>query len=807
MLPRLKDRESIEEIIQAMSVTEKAEMITGETYFSTKAFEKYGIPAIRFLDCASGINLGQYYIEAGTLVAKENGTLDRGAVREGEGSVCGTLTTYHVTKELREHELTDPTLSPEARVVADYMIQNILPDGNAKPTAFPCGMSLGASFDRETARKVGEAAAQEAAAFKLDVLLGTPNINILRDPLCGRLFEGISEDPYVVCEIAPEVVNGVQSRGIGADIKHFAANNQETLRQGIDERISERALYEIYLPGYKACVEKANPATVMSAYNKINGVCCSENTWLLRDTLKKAWNYEGCVISDWGACYYQVPSIIGGNDLDMPGPRNVQPIIDAVESGELDEALLNDAVRRTLLLVLKAMEWRKTRKLTLERENSLNVAYQAAAEAITLLKNDGVLPLEPGCKISFFGEKSRSFLIAGEGSARVITNVRTNVYDEAAKITGVANVEFGELSPDSDVAVITASKPSAEGSDHENMELPAAEKEMLICAAKKAREAGKKVVLLLNTGGPVETEDFIDLVDAVLWVYYPGSMGGKAAADILFGKINPSGKLTLTYPKRYKDCPSYGFFPGDFETVYYGEGIYVGYRYYDKKDIDPLFPFGYGLSYTSFTVSDLKLEKDSFDLNADDVLNVSVKVKNTGDRAGKETVQLYIADEVSLIPKPVKELKGFEKVWLQPGEEKTVTFKIRKADLACYDEKYHDWVSEPGWYQVQVGNSSRNISCCGRFRAYGHSRYDFGEDTHMLRIIRRPEVLAEIGKGLEGIMLINQLVACVTLAASSPFGKVYDFLIRDKVKAAGRDPDEVFAMLCRRIGEIDSGEK
>lgn len=330
---------------------------------------------------------------------------------------------------------------------------------------------------------------------------------------------------------------------------------------------------------------------------------------------------------------------------------------------------------------------------------------------------------------------------------------------------------------------------------------------MALAAIRQAKAAGKPVVLILNSFGPVETGEFIDQADALLWVYYPGMQGGRAAADILFGDVNPSGKLPLTFPKRCKDCPAYGNFPGACDEVYYGEGIYVGYRYYDLKDVEPLFPFGFGLSYTKFEITGLQLSSDTFDLNAGGELTATVKVKNTGDRAGAEVVQMYIADEVSLLPKPIKELKGFEKLMLAPKEEKTVTFKIKKEDLAGYDSKYHTWVSEPGWYRLLVGNSSRSIACEQRFRAHGHSEYDFGPDTMMARMLNCPEAIEVIVKCFEGIVPMEAAMEQLRYMPHMPFSAVWSNIIAQKVKAAGRDPDKLYAKVCGSLKEIDTGEQ
>lgn len=801
----LKDKTSIKDILAKMTVREKALLITGGSTFSSYGIDKYGIPKIHYYDCASGINLSQFYMDADcrNMVASQPDS--EGEPREGLSILLAIVDGMAAVWEVAENIGSPEKLSPRAKAIYDD-VESKRPGGKY-PSCFPAGIALGASWDPEMVHRVGEAVGKEAAAFKLDIMLGSPNVNIHRDPRNGRLFEGFSEDPHLVSKLAPEIVKGVQEQGVGANVKHFVANNQETQRQGINEHIPERALYEIYFPGFKACVQDGGVKTVMSAYNQVNGKPCAMNKWLLTDVLRKQWGFKGFVMSDWGAAYYQSEAIDAGNDVDMPGPRNVTPIVEAVESGKLSVEALDLACTRFLSTLVELLDMHKNRAGDFDRRFSEDAAYQMAADSMVLLKNnDGVLPLAKDAKVSFLGEKSRKFLISGGGSAIVVTDQFADMAAAAAEIIGGDNVTYGEIAPDADTVVITAGMGSEEGRDHTDMELPADEKRMLLDAISQAKAAGKKIVLVMNTGMPVETADFLDDIDALLWVFFPGQEGGRAAADILFGDVNPSGKLPLTYPKRLQDCPTYGNFPGACDEVWYGEGIYVGYRYYDTKAIRPLYPFGYGLSYTRFRLSNLKLSREKLMLDDDESITVSVDVTNTGMIAGKEVVQIYVADEVSTLPKPQKELKAFRKVSLAPGETKTLSFTLAKTDFAGYDSRYHEWVTEPGWYRVLAGRSSRDIDCEARFRAYGHSRYDFGPDTQMMRMLNRQDALDVICRHLEGIMPENELVASLGFTPYMQFSDVWKGVIKGRVKKAGKDEAALFAEICAELAGLDVGE-
>lgn len=795
---KLTDKASINNLIKEMTLEEKALLLTGKTSFSSYPIERLGIPSILYLDCASGVNLMQYFMEVISRLK------DKKAQDEKEGGSPGSLLVMNedmaLTQELTENFLQPEKLSDDAKVYYDYICDNILPGGKL-PSAFSDGMSLGASWDPQVVRQAGRAVGAEAAAFGIDILLGSPNVNIHRDPRNGRLFEGLSEDPCLVSKLAPELVKGVQEEDIGADVKHYAANNQETLRVGINEHISERALREIYFPGFKACVQDGKAMTVMSAYNSINGEPCAHNGWLLNKVLKEEWGFEGFVVSDWGAAYDKAKAQAAGNDVDMPGPRDIAPVIKAVKDGELTEDQINDSVSRFLGAIVDLMEMRRTRKKDFDREASRKVAYDMAAQGITLLRNDNdLLPLDKNKSVSFFGEKSKCFLSSGEGSGLVITDQRTSLVDEVKGKIGDGKVFVGEITDQTDVVVVVASLSSSEGWDHKDMELDAPEKEMVIDTLTKAKKAGKQTVFLLNSGGPVETQDFIDMVDAMLWVYYPGMEGGRAAADILYGDVNPSGKLPLTFPKRYLDCPTYGNFPGEFGEVWYGEGIFVGYRYYDTKDIDPLFPFGHGLSYTKFEISGLKLSKNEWRKADGGTLKATVNVKNTGSVAGKEVVQLYISQEKPSIQKPAKELKAFQKVELKPGEQKQVSFDLSLEELQSFDTAYGQWDSAPGVYHVLVGNSSRNITCDETFRLRGHSIYDYSENTPIIELFEDDRVVKVFEKNLRGIMNVKKFEASFSFVPHYPLQFGWQLVAAGRV---GENADAVFKNICDDLGRIE----
>ena len=588
-------------------------------------------------------------------------------------------------------------------------------------TCFPVAAALSASWDVDLLYELGEALADEAIALHSDILLG-PGINIKRSPLCGRNFEYFSEDPVLSGEMAAALINGIQSKGVGTSLKHFAVNNQETRRFTVDAVVDERTLYEIYLAGFEIAIKKANPWTVMCAYNSVNGDTCSANHYLLTEVLREQWGYEGFVVSDWGAVYDRVAALQAGLELEMPGPspHRTQAVIDAVQSGELDEATMDQAIERLLKIIHRAQQTPKGHtELDIERGHA--IARRIASECMVLLKNENnVLPLSGTEQLAVIGQSAKTPVFQGGGSSHINTTkvdaaldilreraeLRYAVGDPTVELDQKAIDEAVAVARDGDVALLFIALPASvesEGYDRPHMQLT----EQQIALIKAVAATNTKTVVILNNGAAIDMRAWIDDVDAVLEAWLPGQAGAGAAVDILYGEVNPSGKLGETFPLYLEDTPSYLSFPGERDEVRYGEGIFVGYRGYEALKRDVLFPFGYGLTYTTFEYSNLQLS--SRELGLDGALQVNLDVTNVGTVSGKEIVQLYVKDVHAKLPRPHKELKAFAKVSLEAGETKTVSLTLDERAFSYYDPAYSQWLIEAGEFEILVGSSSRNI--------------------------------------------------------------------------------------------------
>lgn len=753
---KLTDKSSIEGIIQEMTLEEKLTLLTGESMFKGPEMEKYGIPSVYYLDGGTGANFMQMTMDAyGRL---KNITDGGEAIFSSNIFACLPTIIECLLDPEKEEKLNDPQLKQDVKDMRELM-KDYIPNDEL-PGCFPPGIVFGSSWDPENIYESGRALGKEAHYYNIDVLLGTPNVNIHRDPLGGRLFEGYSEDPYLVSKLAPAFVRGIQDEGIIADVKHFAANNQETDRRTVNEHIPERALQEIYFPGFKACVQDGECKTVMSAYNAINGTYCALNPWLLTDILKKDWGFEGFVVSDWTAAYDQVDAWNAGNDMDMPGPRSIDKVVEAVKEGHLSEEKINESLRRYLNVILEMPVMKGRRYQKLDREGSAKAAYNSVKEAIILLKNENeTLPLDGNKGVCFYGEKSKKFLESGGGSANVITSESTSLYETMKEKLGEDKVTFEEIKENTETVIITVGIVGQEGFDRAEMDIDAADKEMLKKAIATAKAFGKKIVVILNVCGPVDVSEYVDVVDAMLCVFIPGMEGGHATADALLGEFNPSGKLPITFPKRYRDVPSCGNFPGRNKEVWYGEGIFVGYRYYDYRDIEPQFPFGYGLSYTTFEIGNIKLDKTVLNKDdAEDKITVSCTVKNTGKRIGKEVVQLYIGEENPALVKPPKELKNFCKIEVAPGEEKDISFCVTAKDLESYDEEAGKWVVQPDTYTIYLGNSSRSIAAQVQFQAEGWNPFGITEESPLGALVTVPGALDRLIEFVPKGILSRQMI-------------------------------------------------
>lgn len=594
-------------------------------------------------------------------------------------------------------------------------------------TCFPSAAGVASSWNRELIRRMGEALGKECQAENVAVLLG-PGANIKRSPLCGRNFEYFSEDPYLSSEMAAHHILGVQSQGVGTSLKHFAANNQEHRRMTSDSVVDERTLREIYLASFEGAVKKAQPWTVMCSYNKVNGEFAAENDYLLTSILKEEWGHQGFVVSDWGAVNDRVASLAAGMELEMPSSHGEgdRAIVQAVKDGRLPEEKLDGAVERLLKIIFQAVDGRQEDASYDPREHHL-LAREVARESMVLLKNeDGVLPLKREGRIAVIGALAKEPRYQGSGSSQINPTKLEDISEELAIAAGqgvmidyAQGYELGEdeshaeltaealaLAGAADVVVLFAGLPKryeSEGFDRKHLNMPANQTALIEAIAG----VQPNLVVVLSNGAPIEMP-WLDSAKAVLEAYLGGQALGGAIADLLFGDANPSGKLAETFPVQLSDNPSYLSFPGEGDKVEYREGIFVGYRYYDKKRMKPLFPFGFGLSYTTFEYSELTVDRS--ELQDDATLLVSVNVRNTGSRKGKEIVQLYVRDVESGVIRPDKELKGFDKIELAPGETKTVTFRLDNRSFAYYDAELRDWVVETGDFELLVGGSSRDIA-------------------------------------------------------------------------------------------------
>jgi beta-glucosidase len=599
--------------------------------------------------------------------------------------------------------------------------------GSLPATCFPTASALGSSFDPDLVRRVGEALGAEALTQGVGVVLG-PGINIKRSPLCGRNFEYLSEDPLISGVLGAALVEGVQSQGVGTSVKHYAANNQETDRLRVSADVDERTLREIYLPGFERIVTQARPWTVMCAYNKVNGVYASENHSLLTELLRGEWGFDGLVVSDWGAVHNRVAALAAGLDLEMPPNLGVSDaaIVAGVRSGELDEAVLDRAVARVLQLVERtlsgAIDVGDEAQPGFDADGHHALARAVAAECAVLLKNHGgLLPLQPsvGDTVAVIGEFARTPRYQGAGSSQVNPTRVDSALDELqAAVPGGVEVVFtpgfgiGTTADDDELAAEAvalagrASTEESEGFDRIHMDLPANQTALV----SRLAAANPNLVVVLANGSAVRLSDWERHAPAILECWLSGQAAGGAAADLLIGAANPSGRLAETLPLRLEDNPSYLNFPGEHGHVRYGEGVFVGYRGYDALHLPVSYPFGHGLSYTSFEYPDLTATVTGS--AQDDTLAVAVActVTNTGERPGREVVQLYVTDPESSVERPPRELKGFAKTTtLAPGESQTVTFQLQSRDLSYWSVRQHRWVLEGGMFQLSVGVSSRDL--------------------------------------------------------------------------------------------------
>lgn len=621
-------------------------------------------------------------------------------------------------------------------------------------TAFPSATVIASSWNTTLAETVGRSMGNEVLEYGVDILLA-PGMNIKRNPLTGRNFEYYSEDPVLSGEMAAALVNGIQSQGVGACIKHYAVNNQETYRNGINAAVDEQTLREIYLRGFEIAVRKSDPWTVMSSYNKVNGEYASQSSRLLRDILRDEWGFEGFVMTDWWGADDPVAQMKAGNNLLMPGtPSQIEEIRTAVENGTLDEAVLDANIRDILRITAKSPAYRKhPYSNSPDLDAHAGIARTAATEGMVLLKNECALPLEKGARIALFGNYSYDTQVGGSGSGYVYRKYKVNIsdglrnagfrLDEAleqdymdfickakaampaenfwtiptAPEMSIDRQTVEEAAKTSDLAIITLGRMSGEGADRHSgkgdYQISDNEADMIKCICGTFHSAGKKAVVILNMGDAIEFAGWDDMPDAILMAWLPGQEAGNAVADILSGAVNPSGRLPMTMAERYEDIPSsrnFGVSPGETNTVLYEEGLMVGYRYFATEGIDVSYPFGHGLSYTSFSYSDFRSEVDD---NGN--IAVSFKISNTGASAGKEVAQIYVRKPSADGCRPAKELCTFHKTAeLKSGDTEKVAIVLTEEELKQWDMAEGCWNCPEGDYEIMVGASSEDIKTSWR---------------------------------------------------------------------------------------------
>ena len=694
-------KEDIQNLISQMTLEEKAGMCSGADFWHLKGVERLGIPSVMVTDGPHGLR-------------KQSEQADHLGINESVKAVC-----------------------------------------------FPTGCATASSFDRNLLRKLGKTIGQECQAENVSTILG-PAMNIKRSPLCGRNFEYYSEDPLVASEMAAALTEGVQSQNVGVSMKHFLANNQEKRRMTNSSQVDERTLREIYLAAFEGAVRQAKPWTVMNSYNRINGTYVGESREYLTDILRDEWGFDGYVMSDWGAVNDRVEALKAGMDLEMPasGGINDALIVKAVRDGSLDENVVDQACERILDIIFKFTENRQA-DAVFEYEKDHELAAEAESDCIVLLKNeDEILPLVKEQKVAFIGKYAETPRYQGGGSSHINSwkvESAVEAVREIAEVTFAGgfeddvdevNEELQNEAEEAEVAVIFAGLPDnfeSEGYDRKHLNLPNCQNALI----EKICNVQKNTIVVLHNGSPV-TMPWKDRVKGIVEAYLGGQAVGKAVVNILYGNINPSGRLAETFPLRLEDTPCYLTYGKGVDEAVYSEGVFVGYRYYTSKKQGVLFPFGYGLSYTTFTYGNLKLDKSA--MTDQEALTVSVDVENTGNRAGKEVVQIYVAPGESETARPVKELRAFDKIELAPGEKKTVVFELDARAFAYWNTELHDWFVESGDYEIQVGKNAEEVLLSESVQVEGTKKIKkiYTLNTCMGELMRDEKAGAVFGQMMSG---------------------------------------------------------
>lgn len=758
---------NIKKYLKQMTVADKARLLCGTNFCSFGRFDTAAgpIPEVRIQDGGTGINFGH--------LVNHPDFFDMTAV-SAEQAEQGS----HVMDHFYEPDVLSST-EKEMRNQLHAKLVDYRNGIDCAPGCYPPGILLGATWNPKVVYETGRALGLEASVYHIGVLLGTPNVNILREPVNGRFFEGYSEDPFLAKSLAPEMCKGVESMGVASNVKHFACNNLEINRTLINELVSMRALREIYFPAFEACSKVAS--TLMSAYVSINGTHCHENQWLLKDVLREEWGYPGMTVTDWDACKERAGDAVGcGQDLFMPGPYDPSDIVKAVEEERLSMKDLDQAAMRILELIDRFADIQAPDGLTEAKYKKFGdkAAYQAAAEGIVMLKNTKCLPLKNTSKVVFFGPER--FQDSGKGSAQVATDRWSTLSAELGRVLGEDRILRNDMEAyqKGATAIVIATIDSSEGADRPNLKLS---KKTLTVIKKLIKNRGRgKICLILNVPGPVELEGLEDAVDAIFAVFYPGMMGARAMADILTGKINPSGALPCTFPISYEDTPAYLCYPDNL-TCMYGEGIYVGYRGYQKRGVRVLFPFGYGLSYSKFAAKEFCVSRKG------ERISVTCSLSNTSKLDGKAVVQLYVSKYKAQTPRAKTELVGFAKPLVKAGSTSKVTITFDKQELAYFDEEYNQFLVENGKYElfISLRGCEDLIPAGSIYIADGSEELKCGPSWNLRQISAVPALVDALRKdcnalGIPFIMFESNAIYMPAMKVREVFGEAIDQFVAFK---------------------------